>query len=188
MMTSVARTEQAEPHQWLLLVYRIPSEPTRLRATVWRRLKSLGAVYLQNSAAALPASGPTERALRKLRHDIIDMAGTATLLRCEALAGETEIVDAFHRARNDEYEEIVDRCEDFLVQVKKEQDVHHFTFAELEENDVDLTKLKTWFASIVERDVLGASGRDEAAKALARCEEALEGYANEVYAREGDVR
>ena len=41
---------------WLLLVYRMPSEPTRLRATVWRRIKSLGAIYLQNSAAALPAS------------------------------------------------------------------------------------------------------------------------------------
>ncbi len=37
-------------------VYRVPSEPTRLRAAVWRRLKSLGAIYLQNSAAALPAS------------------------------------------------------------------------------------------------------------------------------------
>lgn len=185
---SVTGPEQAEPHQWLLLIYRIPSEPTRLRATVWRRLKSLGAVYLQNSAAALPASAATERALRKLRHDILDMAGTATLLRCEALAGEAEIVDTFHRARNDEYEEVVDRCEDFLVQVRKEHDAHHFTFAELEENDVDLTKLKTWFASIVERDVFGASGRDEALKALGRCEEALEGFAGEVYAHEGDVQ
>jgi hypothetical protein len=45
-----------DPAGWLVLVYRIPSDPTRLRATVWRRLKSLGAVYLQNSAAALPAS------------------------------------------------------------------------------------------------------------------------------------
>ncbi len=30
------------------------AEPTRLRSTVWRRLKALGAVYLQNSVAALP--------------------------------------------------------------------------------------------------------------------------------------
>jgi len=36
--------------RWLLLVYRVPSEPTRLRAAVWRRLKSLGAVYLQKWA------------------------------------------------------------------------------------------------------------------------------------------
>src|SRR5579875_3512752 len=104
---------------WLLLIYRVPSEPTRLRATVWRRLKSLGAIYLQNSAAALPAAAPAERALRMLRHEIIEMAGTAVLLRCEALAGEEEVIAAFQAARDDEYEEIVDRARDFLVQVDK---------------------------------------------------------------------
>jgi hypothetical protein len=103
----------------LLLVYRVPSEPTRLRATVWRRLKGLGAVYLQNLAAALPGSASAERTLRKLRHDIVDMSGTAVLLRCEALVGEPDIVAAFQAARNDEYEEIIDRCQDFLVQVKR---------------------------------------------------------------------
>ncbi|MDT5362001.1 MAG: hypothetical protein QOC69_3763, partial [Mycobacterium sp.] len=60
-------TESTPADSWLLLVYRIPSDPTRLRAAVWRRLKSLGAVYLQNSAAALPASDSAERALRRLR-------------------------------------------------------------------------------------------------------------------------
>src|SRR6516225_3789559 len=88
---------------WLLLVYRVPSEPTRLRATVWRRLKSLGAIYLQNSAAALPASAEAERALRKLRREILDMSGTAVLLSCSVLAGEQEVKAAFQAARNDEY-------------------------------------------------------------------------------------
>jgi hypothetical protein len=43
-----AADEQAEPSGWLVLIYRVPSEPTRLRSTVWRRIKSLGAIYLQN--------------------------------------------------------------------------------------------------------------------------------------------
>ena len=43
--------EQQAAGGWLLLVYRVPPEPSRLRAAVWRRLKSLGAIYLQNSAA-----------------------------------------------------------------------------------------------------------------------------------------
>ena len=72
-MVASERTETGQGARWLLLIYRVPSEPTRLRATVWRRLKGLGAVYLQNSAAALPASQAAERALRKLRHDIADM-------------------------------------------------------------------------------------------------------------------
>ena len=76
---------------WLLLIYRVPPEPSRLRSAVWRRLKSLGAIYLQNSAAALPAGLGAERALRKLRSEILDMGGTAVLLTCAVLAGAQEV-------------------------------------------------------------------------------------------------
>ena len=167
---------------WLLLVYRVPSEPSRLRSAVWRRLKSLGAIYLQNSAAALPAGPSAERALRKLRSQILDMEGTAVLLSCAVLAGESEVRAAFESARNDEYEEIVDRCEDFLAQVKKEHVASHFTFAELEENEVDLEKLRNWFARIRQRDAFGTSGRPAAEKALDTCQQALDEYAARVYA------
>lgn len=169
---------------WLVLVYRVPSEPSRLRSAVWRRLKSLGAIYLQNSAAALPASVGAERALRKLRSQILDMEGTAALLSCRVLAGETEVRAAFQNARNDEYEEIVDRCEDFLAQVKKEYVADHFTYAELEENEVDLVKLRNWFARVRQRDAFGASGRPAAEKALESCQQALDDYAARVYAED----
>src|SRR5260370_41448545 len=90
---------------WLVLIYRVPPEPTRLRSTVWRRIKSLGAIYLQNSAAALPASAATERALRKLRREIIDMSGTAVLLSCSVLAGEAAVPKGLHAAREGAAEE-----------------------------------------------------------------------------------
>jgi len=173
---------------WLLLVYRVPSEPTRLRAAVWRRLKSLGAIYLQNSAAALPASVTAERSLRKLRSEILEMSGTAALLSCKVLAGEQEVRAAFQAARDDEYSEIVDKCQDFLAEVKKEYAASHFTYAELEENEVDLVKLKNWLDRVRLRDVFGAAGRPAAEKHLAQCEEALEGYAARVYAEEGESR
>ncbi len=176
-----------ESRVWLLLVYRVPSEPTRLRATVWRRLKGLGAIYLQNSAAALPDSPSGQRALRKLRHEIIEMQGTAVLLRSVALAGEPDVLAAFQAARDDEYEEIVDRCRDFLVQVDKEHVAKHFTYAELEENEVDLTKLQNWYAKVRDRDVYHAPGRAAAFEALKECEQALETYANQVYAEEADA-
>ena len=182
----MADTDGQPDSGWLLLVYRVPSEPTRLRSTVWRRLKSLGAIYLQNSAAALPASVTAERALRKLRSEILDMSGTAALLSCTVLAGEQEVLAAFQAARDDEYEEISDKCEDFLRQVQKEYDENHFTYAELEENEVDLVKLRTWFAKVVERDVFGAAGRAATEQALEACEQSLEAYATRVYAEEGE--
>src|ERR1700733_7494288 len=177
---------QADGAGWLLLIYRVPPEPTRLRSTVWRRIKSLGAIYLQNSVAALPASTASERALRKLRREILDMSGTAILLSCAVLAGEAEVRAAFQAARNDEYEEIVDKCEDFLRQVQKEYDENHFTYAELEENEVDLVKLRNWFAKVRERDAFDADGRQAVEKALEGCEQSLEAYAARVYAEEGE--
>jgi len=171
---------------WLLLIYRVPPEPSRLRSSVWRRLKSLGAIYLQNSAAAMPAGVGAERALRKLRGQILEMGGTAVLLSCDVLAGERDVLTQFQAARDDEYEEIADRCDDFLAQVRKEHVAEHFTYAELEENEVDLVKLKNWFARVEQRDVFGAPGRAAVEKALASCADALEGYATRVYAEEAD--
>jgi hypothetical protein len=171
---------------WLLLVYRVPPEPTRLRAAVWRRIKSLGAIYLQNSVAALPASAAGERALRKLRREIAGMSGTAVLLSCSVLAGEAGVRAAFQAARNDEYEEIADKCGDFLAGLQKEYDESHFTYAELEENEVDLVKLRNWFAKITDRDVFAASGRAACEQLLDTCEQSLEAYAARVYAEEAE--
>lgn len=187
-LVSASAAEHGRGGGWFLLIYRVPSEPTRLRAAVWRRLKSLGAIYLQNSAAALPASTAAERALRKLRSEILEMAGSATLLSCEVLAGEQEIKAAFQAARDDEYEEIADKCDDFQAQLRKEYVANHFTYAELEENEVDLVKLRNWLAKVADRDVFGAAGRAKAEQALAGCERTLEEYAAKVYAEEAESR
>ncbi len=175
-----ARSERG----WYVLVYRIPSEPTRLRATAWRRLKSLGAVYLQNSVAALPVSPTAERALRKLQHDIVGMSGTAVLMESTVVVGEANVLSIFQAARTDEYDEIVDRCAGFLTELQKEYEKSHFSYAELEENEVDHTKLVNWFGKVSARDEFGAPGRSAAETALKECETALEEYAARVYAEE----
>jgi uncharacterized protein with GYD domain len=191
---SLGQTEPRTPagrdddERWLLLVYRIPAEPTRLRATVWRRLKSLGAVYLQNSAAALPARDGAERALRKLRREILEMDGSAVLLTCSAVAGGQDVVALFEAARDNEYEEILDKCVDFHAGLEKEYAANHFTYGELEENEVELVKLRNWFEKVGARDVYGAPKRAEAARALDECGEALESYAARVYEEEDEGR
>lgn len=179
----------AEPsaHRWLVLVYRIPSEPTRLRAGVWRKLKGLGAVYIQSSAAALPATPANERPLRSLRAEIEELGGAGYLFDATLLAGRAQLVEFFNAARNDEYEEIIDRCEDFKRQVDKEYDEEHFTYAELEENEVDLLKLKSWLERIEERDVFDAEMRESTGLAVAECETVLEEYAARVYAVECEL-
>lgn len=167
-----------------MLVYRVPREPSRLRATVWRRLKGLGAVYLQNSVAVLPTSAVHERALRALRREIVEMDGTAQVIRCDVVAGDADVVGAYNAARNEEYEEIVGRCQDFLLEIERETRAGHLTYAELEENDEDLVKLRGWLEKVTARDVADAGGRQAAVDALDHCAKTLEQFANRVYEAE----
>jgi len=170
---------------WLVLVYKVPVEPARLRATVWRRLKALGAVYLQDGVATLPASAPAERALRGLQREIVGFGGVGYLVGREIVAGQLEVTGTYNRARDEEYIEIVERCNDFEAEIAKEIAAEHLTYAELEENDEDLTKLKNWLAKVQARDSLGATEGPNAAAAVARCDTALEGFAAKVYEAEG---
>jgi hypothetical protein len=69
----------------------------------------------------LPTGTSAERALRRLRHEIVEMGGTAVLLSCTTLVGESDVLLAFQAARDDEYEEIVGNfrswCASWLVGV-----------------------------------------------------------------------
>ena len=189
-MADQRATDEAgqDRQRWLLIIYKVPSEPSRLRATVWRRLKSLGAVYLQNSVAALPAGDAAERSLRLLRREILGLGGSAMLLASTSLIGDQDIVELFQLARNDEYEEILDKCADFHAGLQKEYDAGHFTYGELEENEVELVKLRGWFGKVTARDTFGAQAKERTAIELRACEQALEEYAARVYIEEGEGR
>lgn len=175
----------AEPIRWLILIYKVPVEPARTRAMVWRRLKAMGAVYLQDGVAALPASATAERALRGLHNEIGILGGTGHLMSAEAIAGQAEAVAVFNRARDEEYTEILGLCRDFRAEIEREMAAGHLSYAELEESDEDLAKLKRGLEKVQARDVLAAAQAGVAAEAVAGCEAALERLAQAVYQAEG---
>ncbi len=168
--------------EWLVLVYKIPPEPSRLRAGIWRKLKAAGAVYLQNGVAALPASSINERVMRSVSHEVTAMDGTAHLVRGAALGDEAAILTLFAAARDAEYREVLGRCRDAHAELARERAAANFTFAELEENEEDLTKLDAWLGKIRARDPFGAPLQGEAVRAVAACREDLDAFAASVYA------
>lgn len=64
---------------WLLLIYRIPREPTAGRVYVWRKLKQLGAVSLQDAVWVLPRTLRTSEQFQWLAAEITELNGEATL-------------------------------------------------------------------------------------------------------------
>ncbi|MGE0502543.1 MAG: Chromate resistance protein ChrB [Rhizobiaceae bacterium] len=161
----------------------MPAEPAAKRIAVWRRLKGMGAVYLQNGVCLLPKTDDHVRRLKMLENDIAEAMGESVILETVALdqAQESKVIARFKADRDDAYEEFIDKCDDFEREVAKEVDAKHFTYAELEENDVDLKKLQGWLAKIRKLDFYGGARAAEAEERLKGCEAVLDDYAKQVF-------
>jgi hypothetical protein len=175
---------------WLLMTYKVPAEPSKLRVGIWRRIRGMGAVYLQNSVCVLPTSADHQRQLRMVQSDIEKGGGEAVIFETTALDAKQEelVVARFKHDRDQDYEEFLDKCADFTRDLDKEVRADHYTFAELKENDEDLKKLKGWLEKVKALDFYGAPARAAAEQQLARCEEQLDAYAQEVYEREQNAK
>lgn len=175
---------------WFLLTYKVPAEPNRRRVALWRKLKGLGAVYLQNGVCLLPKTDDHRRALKVIENEIAEMEGDTVLLETVALdkSQGDKVVARFRADRDEEYKELLGRCDDFEAEIAKETAANHFTYAEIEENDEDLKKLKLWFEKIRKLDFYGATLAAQAEARLGKCELLLDGYANQVFARQDENR
>jgi hypothetical protein len=168
---------------WLLLVYKVPAEPARKRVGLWRKLKGLGAVYLQGGVCLLPRTDEHVRQLKMIENELGAAGGEAVILDTVALdrAQDEKVLARFKADRDEQYREFLDKCDDFEREVAKEVTANHFTYAELEENEVDLKKLKVWLGKIRALDFYGAPLAGEADARLAACEEVLDAYAHQVF-------
>jgi hypothetical protein len=185
---AVTMSEQ-EPRRlsWLLCIYRVPQEPAGRRTYVWRQLKQLGAVYLQQAAAIAPDRPLVQTTLAILANRIREFGGEVSLLETTSptAAWEQETITRFNQARAEEYAELVENVERFEDEIARESRKGKFTFAELEELEADWEKLRQWRARIEARDFFAAPANQEAVEALARGRVALDAFATTVYAHEG---
>jgi hypothetical protein len=175
--------------KWLLLVYRVPTEPASRRVAVWRDLKRLGALYLQQCVCILPRLGPVQEELERISAKIPALGGEYTRFEIPKLppADEEKIIASFRTLRNKEYAEIVEECETkFVKEIEFEHFRQNYTFEEAEEIGQDLEKIRRWFARIVERDWFAADGRQAVAEWIERCQVLLDEFEQEVYRRQGD--
>lgn len=168
---------------WLLLIYTVPAKPSRKRAYIWRALKRLGAVYLRDGVAILPRHPDTSSELQAVAAKIEEFEGQATLIENVLLPSEqTDAIVARSRAaRAAEYEEIAQEAERFLAHVQTETEHRNFRSTELDELEVDLGKVRTWFEQVRSRDYFRSESVDRTQAVLARCGEALAVFLDGTY-------
>jgi hypothetical protein len=105
--------EKPQETPWVLLVYKIPREPTSSRATVWRKLKRLGALLLHDAVWVLPATPWTREQFQWLAVEIGELEGEAYLWESHLLLnGQADALAQQFLARVDAvYQEILDEVE-----------------------------------------------------------------------------
>ena len=105
--------EQPQATSWVLLVYRIPREPTSSRATIWRKLKRLGALLLHDAVWVLPATPWTREQFQWLAVEIGELEGEAYLWESRLLLNgqEDALVRQFQARVDVAYQEILDGLE-----------------------------------------------------------------------------
>src|SRR6266853_2064791 len=92
---------------WLLLTYKVPPEPAAKRIALWRRLKGMGAVYLQNGVCLLPKTDDHIRRLKMLENDV-------ALKKLQIWLERIGKLDFYGAARAAEAAERLHHCETLL--------------------------------------------------------------------------
>jgi hypothetical protein len=175
---------------WLLLIYTLPSEPSRKRAAVWRELKKAGAVYLRDGVCVLPTREDTTATFRAIAAKVTEFGGQATLVEDAHLGPERAavITDQARIARAEEYAEIAREAERFLSHAQREREHRAFTFAELEEIEEDLGKLTHWVEQVRARDYFGTANVISVNELLGRCEAAIASFLEDAYGSDEEAR
>jgi len=176
--------------EWLQLVYKVPAEPTRKRTYIWRQLRGLGAVYLQDGCCVLPRTDAAEEALREIAAKAREFGGEAMLsvLWPAEPDWHERLVATLNRARDEEYEEFLDTTERLEEEIARETRKGKFTFAALEEIEDEYARLERWLERIRARDPFGAPAGQDADGRLAQARGKLEAFVEHVQRQErGEV-
>ncbi len=180
MSTSVT----SRPARFVVLVYRVPPKPTANRVYVWRMLKKVGAVYLQQSVCVFPQNARVARDLQPILRRIEESSGEYHVLPLRRLPPEEEqkLIAQFVEQTARHYAEIIENCEvDFVKEIEFETFRQNFTYEEAEEIRSDYEKVCAWFARVRERDWFGAPNQEDARAWLDRCATLLEEFEGRVF-------
>lgn len=169
--------------RWLVLLVRVPAEPSRHRVAVWRELRRVGALQVGQGVWVVPdvpvfAEGIT-------RVIALAQRGEGEVLMLDATGhadtDTTRLETMFTGERTEEWAEFLAECTRFDAEIDKEIAKAKFTMAELEEEEQSLERLRRWHRDIKARDVFGAPAAVVAEQQLEHCSERLADYTERVF-------
>ena len=146
----------------MVLVVRVPAEPSRHRVAVWRELRRAGAILLGQGVWAVPDAPVFANGIAR------------TLALAERGDGDVTVLTAAGRGEPD-----AARLEALFTAERAEEWAEFI--AELEEEEHSLERLRRWHRDLTARDVFGAPSAAEADQQLKHCIERLADYTERVF-------
>jgi sugar phosphate isomerase/epimerase len=169
--------------EWMVLLFRVPAEPSRHRVAVWRELRRTGAVSLGQSAWLAPSAPAFADGIARAVQLVEAAGGEAVVLDAagHAPADQERLAEVYTAAREAEWTEFLSECAKYLAEIDSEIAKAKLTLAELDEEEQSLERLRRWHRELRLRDVLGAPSAAAADQRLKACEAKLEDYTQRVF-------
>ncbi len=82
---------------WLIFTYKVPNQPSANRVYIWRKLKKIGALPLQNAVFVLPYNVKNREYFQWLSVEIKEMGGESSLFESSAvgMSSDSDLIDKF---------------------------------------------------------------------------------------------
>jgi hypothetical protein len=170
--------------RWVLLVVRLPAEPSRPRVAVWRELRKAGALSLGQGVWAMPDVPVFAPGLSRAVELATQAGGEAIVLAAagRAPSDAAQLQAMFDAARQADWAEFLADCGKYEAELDKEIRQAKFTLAELEEEEQSLERLRRWHRDLKTRDVFTTAQAEQATARLKACTARFEDYTEMVFA------
>ena len=171
---SPAPQAAARRRHWLLFVHQLPSQPSNLRVTTWRRLQQIGAIPLKQAVYALPDTPGAREDFEWLKTEVTAAGGDATVFAADNVDAWSDdaLVEEFRRAGQEAYDEVardVERALKRAAAARRPQGTRAPALRRL----LDIFRERLVAAEKI--DFFGSAGRDRVLTLLAQLEDRQSG-------------
>jgi hypothetical protein len=160
--------------RWLLFIHQLPSHPSNLRVTTWRRLQQIGAIPLKQAVYALPDTPDAREDFEWLKTEVKAAGGDASVFSADNVDAWSHdaLVEEFRRARQDLYEELSQDVEQVLKRAISSRRPTG-TRAPALRRLLDIFRERLVAAERI--DFFGSAGRDRVLTLLRQLEDRIDG-------------
>jgi hypothetical protein len=168
---------------WVVLIPRLPSEPSRHRVAVWRELRRAGAIQIGQGSWALPGASSFTDSVQKVVELVRRNEGDILVLHASAgdHATSERLRGWYDEARRAEWDEFGSECGKCTAELQREIRNKKFTLAELDEEEHNVDRLRRWHRELRVRDLFTAVPTEETQGRLDECVEELDRFSAHVY-------